>query len=299
MKLRDFLKDELPEKKLKAIPSSYDVVGSREKAVAIIEIPDEVHENRKIIANALMKIHKNVKTVLEKISERKGIERLREYEIVVGDKNTEVVHKEYGCSFKVDPRKVYFSPREGAERMRIAEKVKAGETVLVMFCGVGPYPVVIARKQPMVKKVVGIEINPDAFNYMVENIKINKVQDKVMPILGNVKEKCKEFYGKCDRVVMPLPKGAHMFLNEAFRCLKSKGIIHFYHWSREDDLFSEAIEILKENAKKFKREIKILDTRKVLPYSPRTWKVCVDCFVWLNEMNYTHPKGCGIFNLDV
>jgi tRNA (guanine37-N1)-methyltransferase len=92
-----------------------------------------------------------------------------------------------------------------------------------------------------------------------------------------VKKASKPFYGKCDRVVMPLPKEGYRFLPEAFACLKKKGgIIHFYSYAHEDDLFSEAEGLAQKAAKKAGRKIKILERRKVLPYGPRVFKVCLD-----------------------
>jgi tRNA wybutosine-synthesizing protein 2 len=37
--------------------------------------------------------------------------------------------------------------------------------------------------------VIAIEINPNSFNYLKKNIFLNKVQNKINPILGN----CKRF----------------------------------------------------------------------------------------------------------
>lgn len=98
-------------------------------------------------------------------------------------------------------------PRESTERMRIAKQVKPGEFIMLMFAGVCPYGIVIAKHQPKIKKIVAIEINPIAYKYMVENIKLNKLEDKIIPVLGDVKDKAKYWYGMCDRVIMPLPKG--------------------------------------------------------------------------------------------
>ena len=239
MKLRDSLKGIIPEEKLSYVPSSYEIIGSRQKAVAIIEIPEELTEFKQAVANALMNLHKNVKSVLVKKSERKGELRLREFE-VFGDKNTEVLHKEHGYLVKIDPTKAYFSPREATERQRIASQVRPGETVMVMFSGVAPYAIAIAKKQPKVKKVICIELNEHAHKYAVENVRINKLEDKIILINGDVREESKRFFGMCDRVVMPLPKGAYKFLDEAFSCIKEKGgVIHFYHWAPEEDLFSD------------------------------------------------------------
>jgi len=247
--------------------TAYDIIGSKEKAVAIVEIPDELKGKQKQIAEEIMKRHKNVKSVLKKASERIGVMRVRKYRLIAGERNTEVVHVEYGYKLKLDPRKVYFSPREGTERQRIAEFVKPGETVMVMFAGVGPIAIAIAKKQPQVKQIIAVEINPYAVKYMKENIKLNKLEGKIVPILGDVKIKCKDFYGICDRVLMPLPHKSELFMDIAKKCLKKKGYIHLYIIESEDKIESRAKKIA--GKKKYK-------IRKVLPYAPGVNKYCID-----------------------
>ena len=258
--------------KIKSVPRGYDLIGH----IAILEIPEQFSKKKKLIAKALLEVHKNIKTVLEKASERKGEFRVRKYKFIAGERKFETVHKEYGCKFKLNPTKVYFSPRELTERQKIAEQVKPKETVMVMFAGIGPYAIQIAKKQPLVK-IVAVEVNPAGVKYMKENVRINKVGDKIIPVLGDVREKCKKWYGKCDRIVMPLPLGSDGFLDIAVKCLKKKGgIIHFYNWGDEEDPYFNALNLLQENFKIFKRKFKVLNERKVLPYSPKKWKVCID-----------------------
>ncbi|MEM5801781.1 MAG: class I SAM-dependent methyltransferase family protein [Candidatus Aenigmatarchaeota archaeon] len=246
----------------------FDIIGSKEKAVAIVEIPEGVDE--KEIAKEIMTKNKNVKSVLKKMSKRKGEYRLWELKLIAGEKNTEVVHKEYGYFLRLDPKKVYFSPREATERQRIASQVKENEIVMLFFAGIGAQAVAIAKKQPKVKKIIGIEINPDAFYYMEENIRINKISHLVLPVLGDVKEKAKDFFKICDRVIMPLPLEAEKFLDSALNCLKEKGIIHFYSIDSED--FNETIKKISKKIKNFK----IIKKNIVLPYAPRKFKVCID-----------------------
>lgn len=76
---------------------------------------------------------------------------------------------------------------------------------------------------------------------------------------------------------MPLPKEGYMFLGEAFACLKPKGgVIHFYSYAHEENLFQEAEGLVKRAAKKAGRTVKVVERRKVLPYGPRVFKVCLD-----------------------
>jgi tRNA (guanine37-N1)-methyltransferase len=275
MNLKDLLKQKFRKDELESLRKSFDIIGD----VAIIEIPPELKNREKEIVESLRKIHKHIKTIYKKESEREGIFRLRDLKLIYG-KERETIHKEHGCKFLMNVKKVYFSPRESTERQRVADQVKARERVMVMFAGIGPYPIVIAKKQPRVSKVYAIEINPHAFKYMVENIRINKVQEKVIPILGDVKDRCPRYFGMCDRVVMPLPKGAYEYLSLAIQCLKPKGgYVHFYYWGPKDD-FKEAEDIVKFSVEKLGKKAKILRRHKVLPYKPKIWKICLDTKVY-------------------
>jgi tRNA (guanine37-N1)-methyltransferase len=256
---------------------SFDVVGSKERAVAIVEI--EEGEDEKKVAEEIMKSNKSVRSVLKKTSERKGEFRTREHELIAGDENTEVIHKEYGYLIKLDPQKVYFSPRESTERQRIAEQVKPKEIVMLMFAGVGPFAVAISKKQPNVGKIIAVESNADAVEYMKENVRINKIAHLVTAVLGNVESVCGKYFGLCDRVIMPLPAESEKYLELAMKCLKKQGIIHFYCFGPEEDLYSNAVKLVEENAKKLKKKIEVLDKRKVSAYSPRKWKICIDCLI--------------------
>jgi len=164
---------------------SYDIIGDKEKAVALLGV--NVKNPRKF-AKEIMKRHKNVKSVLQKLSERTDVFRLYPVKLLAGDKNTEVIHKEYGYFLKLDPQKAYFSPRESTERQRIAEMVKPREEILVMFSGICPFPISIAKKQNLVGKIYAIEINPYAHKYAVENVKLNKLENKIIPISGDVRK---------------------------------------------------------------------------------------------------------------
>ena len=66
--LREVLSKKLTKKELKALITSYDVMGS----IAIIGVPDELKKKEKLIAETLLSMHNNVKTVLKKAGIHKG-----------------------------------------------------------------------------------------------------------------------------------------------------------------------------------------------------------------------------------
>ena len=174
--IKAYLLDRVPDDLINHVPSSFDILGSKGDSVAIIEIPEELGEYHDVIAEAVQHVHRSVKSVLLKKSERHGDFRLRDLELLSGDPNTEVIHKESGCRFKIDPRLTYFSTRESTERERIIEQITGPEDVLVMFSGIGPFPICIAKKRPDVM-AVAIELNPDAHRYCLENIRLNNFRN--------------------------------------------------------------------------------------------------------------------------
>ncbi len=244
-----------------------DIIGSREKAVAIIE------KGGKKEALELMKRYANVKSVLKKQGGREGVFRIYKLRLLAGDKNTEVVHREYGMLFRVDPREAYFSPREAEERQRIAALAKGGERILVMFSGVAPYAIAIARQKNC--EIVCVEINRKAVEYADESIKLNRLVGSVENVCADIKKVYKSL-GKFDRILMPLPETAYKFLPEAFALAKKGAIIHLYGISEEKSLFSDIEEKVKNIADNMKAKYKIFGRQKVLPFGVRMWKVRID-----------------------
>ena len=220
--LEEILGDEIPSSLLQKLPSSYDLIGD----LILIEIPDELKSHAKKIGEALMRIHPRVRSVLAK-GETIGEYRVRRIEVIAGSPNTETVHKEHGCIYKLDLRKAFFNPRFSGERIRVARSVKPGEKILDMFAGVGPFSILIAKTQPS-SELTAIELNPDAYKYLVENIRLNRVEDRVKPVLGDAREILKDVSEEFDRVIMDLPHSSINFLDIGLRVCRKGGLLNFY-----------------------------------------------------------------------
>ena len=269
--------DKLPPHLLASFPRAIDLVGE----VAIIEIPPELEEHKRIVGEAILQTHKHVKTVLAKMSAVKGTKRLREYEVIAGLGETETVHKEHGCIYHLDVRKVYFSPRLSFEHKRIASQVKARETVVDMFAGVGPFSILIAKTHRDVK-VYAIDVNPDAVRYLERNVIANGVLDRVVPILGDAKKVIrKKLRGIVDRVIMNLPEKALRFIDVACEAIKPEGgVIHYYS-------FADGLHPIEKAEKELKRAImetgrrlnRIVSARKVREVAPGKWQVVIDAMI--------------------
>ncbi len=273
-KLIDALSGLLTEAERDALVASFDIIGD----IAIVEIPDELGPKEKEIGEALLKVHKNVKTVLKKLGPMEGEFRVRRLGFLAGEDRTETTYRENGVPMRLDVAKVYFSVRLASERKRIAELVEPAERVLVLFAGVGPFALAIAKKRPDAH-ITAVEINPDAVRYMKENITLNRFRG-IEPLQGDARDAVRSLpAGSFDRVVMPLPKSAEEFLDVAFAALKDGGVVHFYTLADASDPFGEAMEKAVLKAEKSGVSVEIQSQRIVRPYSPLVVQVVLDLLI--------------------
>ncbi|MFH1255909.1 MAG: class I SAM-dependent methyltransferase family protein [Candidatus Diapherotrites archaeon] len=274
--LREALSGVLTEKELAELQTSYDSLGN----IAVIEIPKKLAKKERKIAKALMEVNSAFKTVCRKLSGRKGKYRVQPLKVIGGKKSFLAHYRESGCAFEFDASKVFFSPRLSSERLRIAKQIKPGEVIGALFAGVGPYPIVFAKNSPMAL-AYAVELNPSAFKWLKKNIALNKAQEKIAVIKGDVKKVVpKKLNGLCDRVVMPLPHTGEDFLKEAFMCLKpSGGIIHFYEIVEKRDSFEKPLRAIRNTAKKLHKEIRVLQMQRVRDFSASKMQIVVDFLV--------------------
>ena len=250
---------------------AFDVFGN----IAIIKFPRDFKSiNKKKFANKILKDNNSIKTVLEKVGKFSGRLRKMKTKHLAGEKTKEVLYKENKCVFRFNIDKTYFSPRLSNERKEIASKIKKGDNVLVMFAGVAPFSIVIA-KNSKANKVYSNEINREANKYAKLNIELNKVKNKVELLPGDIKKIIPKLKEKFNIIVMPRPKLKDTFLEQAFKVSKKGTRIFYYDFcqEKETDLIVEKI---KQEAKKAKKKIKILKTKSAGEIAPYKIRVRVD-----------------------
>ena len=210
----------------------------------------------------------NVKTIM-KIDHIQGTKREPVYNILYGSE-TETINKENGCLFKLDLAKVMWSKGNNNERLRIAKLVGDGETVIDMFAGIGYFSIPIAVHSNA-KKVISIEINPNSYNFLCENINLNKV-DNITPILGDCKVETPKY--SADRIVMGYVKTTHHYLKVAIDSLNEGGIIHYHETVPEKLIETRPIERIVSQAGN--RDVELLKINKIKKYAPGVEHVVVD-----------------------
>ncbi|WP_318785919.1 class I SAM-dependent methyltransferase family protein [Methanimicrococcus hacksteinii] len=226
------------------------------------------------IAAAILKAHSAVKTVLLSKGPISGEFRTRDLEFLAGVNKTETVHKEYGCKYKVDLARAYFTPRLSTERRRIVEQIKKGDTVIDMFAGVGPYSIFIA-KQAAPTLVIANDKNEAAVELLNENIALNKVTN-IEALNEDAAVLSEKYAGAGDHVIMNLPHNACDFLDTAVSLCKAGGVIHYYAMTSDDDLFDGSVELIRSAAEKQGRGITVLERRNVRSYAPHQYNICLD-----------------------
>lgn len=268
--MADLLSQVLTTKELEILPGAYEVVGD----ILILELPDELKKKEKRIAKVFLKMHGHVKTVVKKAEIHSGVYRTRTVTVLAGENKKDTIYRESGCRFKVHLEKMYFSSRLAGERLRIAGQVKKGEDVLVMFSGCAPYCCVIT-KHSAACRVYGIEINPDAHAYGLENVRLNKLESRVKLFRGDVRKALPALRRKFDRIVMPLPKTGEEFLPLALGYVKNGGIIYYYAFLRLDEI-NDCKKKIQKICTQNKKRCRILRWTKVGQHAPYVWRVCFD-----------------------
>ncbi|MFH1365084.1 MAG: hypothetical protein ABIH28_00680 [archaeon] len=253
---------------------SFNILGN----IAVVNFPRGVSsKDKKAFAGKILKENKSVKTVLEKSGKFKGRLRKMQTKHIAGEKTKEVLYKENGCVFRFNIDKTYFSPRLSGERKEISSLINFREEVLVMFAGVAPYSIVIA-KNSNAKKVYSNEINREANKYAKLNIGLNNLKNRVEVVSGDIKKVSlglKKQGKKFDVIVMPRPQLKDTFLKQAFDLSKKNTRIYYYDFCKQDEI-SLVKKKIEEQAKKSRIKLKITKIKRAGEIAPYKLRVRFD-----------------------
>lgn len=289
--LKTSLSKELPKKLLKLVPQSYDIIGD----IAILEFDQIIKISKKKyvkfkkkVAEKLIAINKAISRVYEKKSEIKGQYRLRDFGLICGTDNSETIYKENNCQFKLDIKKTYFSPRLVFERKRIASlNYKDGENVIDLFAGVGTFSIQIAKSHSVT--IHAFDINPVAYLYLQENLRLNKLKGKViahqldiLDLLVPENKIGQELKGEANRIIMNLPEKSLDYLKVAcFLLSDSGGLIHIYQFCEKPNAIKTSIEKISLELNKTGWKIqKVINAKIVKAYSPKSELIVLDLCIF-------------------
>lgn len=217
MRYREYLKEQLGSSISTdlVLPRGYDVVGH----VALLTLSFDDSDCVSRIGELTLDYDPKVRSVAVRTGPTAGMTRLPSFTLVAGDPDTLTTHLENGVHFRIDPLRLTFSRGNRGERITLPKRVTDAEHVVDMFACVGQFGLPIAVKTKA--RVTAIEINPDAFKFLKENIALNKVEDRMTAILGN----CREVHpvGTADRIIMGYLHDTIEFLPAALETLSPVG----------------------------------------------------------------------------
>ncbi len=240
MRYRDFLRDRLSDviSGDVTLPSGFHLVGH----VALVHLNFDAMEYASLIGERTLEYDQRIRSVAVRSGPTSGTTRLPSYVLVAGDSNTSTTHNEGGVKFRLDPLRLTFSGGNRKERTRLSRIVKDDEIVVDMFSCVGQFALHIANGAKV--EVTAIEINPDAYKFLLENIKLNRLEDRVTALLGD----CREVHpkGVANRVVMGYLHDTIEYLPFALETLVNDGgCIHMHMNVPESELADVTVKIEK------------------------------------------------------
>ncbi|MEE9224101.1 MAG: class I SAM-dependent methyltransferase family protein [Thermoplasmata archaeon] len=257
---------QIPDDLIGLLPKKWEMLGD----VLILKLNEGLREYDTEVAKVFAEVLGAV-TVLEDVGGVAEDFRKPQVRLLLGER-TVATHRENGVLYKLDAKEVMFSSGNIDERIRMAKVCDDGDVVVDMFAGIGYFSLPMAvHSRP--EKVYSVEINPVAFGYLEENVKLNGVENVVDPILGDCLEMAPE--GVATRVVMGYLSGED-YLPKAMRVIGERGTIHYHENCPNELLPDRPVENVEDAARKEDREIEVLDQRRIKSYAPGVSHVVLD-----------------------
>lgn len=251
---------------LSLLTNRWEMLGD----VLILKLHNDLLGEKQKIAKAYADVL-GAKTVLRDLGNIRGEGRVPEMEILLGE-STEAIQCENGILYSLDAAKIMFSSGNTEERTRMASIECPGETILDMFAGIGylSLPVAVYGKP---KRIYACEIRELTYDYLVKNIKLNRVEEVMVPVLKDNRDFDPPI--KVDRIIMGYLRDTHEFIPKALACLRSGGIMHYHENFPNAILPGAPIERLRDAAGSRWR-FEILRERVVKTYAPGVSHMAID-----------------------
>ncbi|MFX1518719.1 MAG: class I SAM-dependent methyltransferase family protein [Promethearchaeota archaeon] len=251
----------IPEELLQYLPKKWFVLGH----VLLFQLRPNLHPWKEIIGKLLLDLdHRPVKTAAMQTGTISGDFRIPRYEIVYGNPHTETIHKEAGCIFKLNPLRIMFSPGNTEERQRLPLFVQESDVVVDFFACVGQWSIPIGK---VCRKVHAIELNEIAYSYLCENTRLNKLENRIIPLQGDCREVAPEKVA--DHVILGYLFETHKYLRKAIKALKPEGgWIHYHEALPRLNFPDSPMKKIKMASEALGFEIKDKEIRHVKNYAP-------------------------------
>jgi tRNA wybutosine-synthesizing protein 2 len=214
-RVRARLSEELTPDERRSLPDGFQRLGS----VLIVKLPETLRPRFGPIG-AAYRAELGVESVLRRRGPIAGEFRLPSVELIAGA-TTETQVRENGVVYRFDAARTMFAAGNRAERSRLAGLVRPGEAVADLFAGIGYFTLPIAIHS-RVARIDACEANPTSFAYLKENLRRNRVADRVVAHLGP-NESAPLAEGAFDRVLLGYLPSALPWVPRAVRLIRAEG----------------------------------------------------------------------------
>jgi tRNA wybutosine-synthesizing protein 2 len=252
------------------LPSGFHLIGH----VAILNLDKDCVPFADQIGQVTLEYDMRIKSVAIRTGPTKGRVRKPDYALIAGDPNTLTTHVEGGVRFRIDPLQITFSGGNRAERIRMGRVILSEEKVLDMFACVGQFSLHAAKTGGT--EVTSIEINPKAYELLIENISLNGITDRVSAILGD----CRNVHptNSMNRVIMGYLHDTQEYLIHALEALVSEGGTVHMHIALPENELLKTTETVKDICSSFGFASKV-SIRQVKMYAPNIYHYVFDIVV--------------------
>ncbi len=280
-KLAEKLKNIFTEEELSILPRGFQTLGN----IIILKLNPKLLEKTKVIGQAYLDLLPKMRSVY--INKGRVIGSFREpenIEFLVGEDNPIVEHKEHGIKYRFNITKIMFSKGNLNERRFLATLVKKGEIVVDMFAGMGYFSLAIAKHSD-VGQIYSIELNPTSYKTLLENIKINHLEEKIIAINGDCKKEVLELSKsgiRADRVIMGVLPAPKEYVKEALSLAKEEGTIYHYEGVVEKEAYTSLFKEFEEICQEEQFNCELESHRFVKSYGPNLFHIVLDIFVRKN-----------------
>lgn len=277
-KLKIALKSDLTQEELERLPRGFQQISK----IIILKTHSDLYKKRKLIAQKCLEINPRMESVYYYGGKITGQFRIPEkIEFLAGKEVPIVIHKEHNVLYKFDITKIMFSKGNLNERKYLATLVKPREHIIDMFAGIGYFSLPIGLFSGAAL-IYSIELNPVAFKYLKENVKLNRLEEKIIPIFGNCKEEVKKLAEQgviADRIIMAVFPAPKDYISSALLCVKDSGTVVHYEGVKEKGKYLELFDEFNKIAQQNGYNCKLKEYRSVKSYGPRLYHIVVDILV--------------------
>ncbi|NLX19169.1 MAG: hypothetical protein GXY53_07825 [Desulfobulbus sp.] len=267
---RSVLKRYFPGIDSSRLPGGFDRVGD----VAVVKIPHQLLPHEHKIGSVLLDLYPAIRVVAGRNSQYRGEYRLPTLRVIAGENRLTTVHRENSVLIHLDLAQVYFSTRLAHERNRIAALVRPGERIAVLGSGAGPFPLIIGAHSSAAE-IIGIEKNPVAHDYALQNRLINRSACRVRFLQGDAAAVLPALPPGFDRILITLPYGGDTLLAAAAQALRPGGTLHFYTMQPKEELGAVRADIETVFFNQGHR-LHSVDSTVCGHCSPKIYRMCLD-----------------------